>query len=147
MSILSFRKARCLSAASRRWVTFACGAALLCCFASVVKAQQVNITVRVLPGSPGRVVIEGNCEPTNVWSFRNDYAGVSELGGRVEALKVFAPTGAEIPVHKIAPGQFEAATAASKFRYEINLASPARASDAARVSWLIEARGLLMLAD
>jgi len=92
-------------------------------------------------------VIEGNCEPTKVWSFRNDYAGVSELGGRVEALKVFAPTGAEIPVHKIAPGQFEAATAASKFRYEVNLASPARASDAARVSWLSEARGLLMLAD
>src|ERR1700682_6168183 len=106
MSILSFRKARYLSAASRRWVTLACGAALLCCFASVVKSQQVHVTVRVILGSPGHVVIEGNGEPTKVWSFRNDYAGVSELGNRVEVLKLFDPAGAEISVRKIAPGQY-----------------------------------------
>jgi hypothetical protein len=128
-------------------VTFACGAVWLCCLASAVNAQQVNVTVRVFPGSPGRVVIEGNCEPTKVWSFRNDYAGVSELGIRVEGLKLLDPTGAEIPAHKIAPGQFEAAMAAARFRYEVNLAPPARASDAARVSWLNNEHGLLMLAD
>lgn len=147
MSILSFPRSRCLSVASRRWVTFAWVAAFLCCFASAGRAQQVKVTVRVLPGSPGHVIIEGNCEPTKVWSFRNDYAGVSELGGRVEALQLFDPAGAEIPAHKIAPGQFEAATAAAKFRYEVNLAPPAQPSDAARVSWLNEERGLLMLAD
>ncbi len=147
MSIQSSRRSRRPSAASRRWVTFACGAVLLCGFASAGRAQQVNATVQVFPGSPGHVVIEGSCEPTKVWSFRNDYAGVSELGSRVEGLKLFDPAGAEIPAHKIAPGQFEAATAAARFRYEINLAPPARASDAARVSWLNEERGLLMLAD
>ena len=147
MSIQSFCRSRCLSAASRRWVPVACGAVLVCCFASGVKAQQVNVTVQVFPGSPGHVVIEGNCEPTRVWSFRNDYAGVSDLGSRVEALKLFDPAGAEIPARKIAPGQFEAAMAAAKFRYEVNLAPPARASDAARVSWLNNEHGLLMLAD
>jgi predicted metalloprotease with PDZ domain len=147
MSILSFRRSRRLSAGSRRWLTFACGAVLLCGFASAARAQQVNVTVQVFPGSPGHVVIEGNCEPTKVWSFRNDYAGVSELGSRVEGLKLFDPAGAEIPAHKIAPGQFEAATAAARFRYEVNLAPPAQPSDAARVSWLNEEHGLLMLAD
>src|SRR5712692_7208049 len=147
MSILSFRRSRCLSAASRRWVTLVCSTALLSCLASAGKAQQVNVTVRVFLGSPGHVVIEGNCEPTKVWSFRNDYAGVSELGSRVEGLKLFDLAGAEIPAHKIAPGQFEAATAAARFRYEVSLAPPARPSDAARVSWLNSERGLLMLAD
>src|SRR5713226_40432 len=146
-SIQLFRSSRRASTASRRRVTVACGALLLCCFASVGRAQQVNVTVRIIPGSPGRVVIEGNRAATRSWSFRNDYAGVSELGGKFEAVKVFDPAGAEIPIHKIAPGQFEAATAAAKFRYEVNLAPPARASDAARVSWLSEERGLLMLAD
>ena len=147
MSILSFRRSRPLCWASRRWVTFVCGAVWLGCLASAVNAQQVNVTVRVFPGSPGRVVIEGNCEPTKVWSFRNDYAGVSELGIRVEALKLFDPTGAEIPAHKIAPGQFDATMAATRFRYEVNLAPPAQPSNAARVSWLNNEHGLLMLAD
>src|SRR5713101_4520817 len=119
MSILSFRRSWHLSAASRRWVTLACGTAWLCCFASVVKAQQVHVTVRVILGSPGHVVIEGNCEPTKVWSFRNDYAGVSELGSRVGGLKLFDSAGAEVPVDKIAPGQFEATMAAAKYRYEV----------------------------
>jgi predicted metalloprotease with PDZ domain len=147
MSILSFCGSRSLSAASRRWVSIAFSVAWLGCLASGVKAQQVNVTVRVFPGSPGHAVIEGNCEPNRVWSFRNDYAGVSELGSRVDGLKLFDPAGAEIPTHKIAPGQFESATAAAKFRYEINLAPPARPSDAARVSWLNKEHGLLMLAD
>jgi len=128
-------------------VTFACGALLLGCLASGVKAQQLNVTVHVFPGSAGHVVIEGNCEPTKVWSFRNEYAGISDLGARVDGLKLFDPAGAEVPARKIAPGQFEAATAAGKFRYEVNLAPPARASDAARVSWLNKEQGLLMLAD
>jgi predicted metalloprotease with PDZ domain len=128
-------------------VTLACGAALLCCAASVGRAQQVSVTVRVILGSPGHVLVEGNCEPTKVWSFRNDYAGVSELGSRVDGLKLFDPAGAEIPVHKIAPGQFEAASAAAKFHYEVNLAPRAQPSDAARVSWLNSEHGLLMLAD
>ena len=147
MSIQLFRRLRRASRHSRRQVAVACGALLLCSVSSVGRAQQVSVTVRVLPGSPGHLVIEGNCAPTKAWSFRNDYAGVSELGGRVGALKVFELAGAEIPVHKIAPGQFESATAASKFRYEVNLAPPARASDAARVSWLNGERGLLMLGD
>jgi hypothetical protein len=123
-----------------------CGIALLFCITSIVTAQT-SVAIRVLPGSSGRAVIEGSCAPTTTWSFRDSYAGVLSLGSRVEGFRVFDSTGTEVPGQRIAPGQFKAATAASRFRYEITLAPPMRAADAARVSWLNGDRGLLMLGD
>ncbi len=147
MSILSFRKARCLSAASRRGMTLACGAALLCCFASAVSARQVNVVIQPPVDSHARAFIEVIGDPVRVWSFPNSYAGVTELGNRIERLEAFDAAGAGISIRKIAPGQFEAAQSAARFRYEVNLSPPVQLSDAARVSWLNPARGLLMLAD
>src|SRR5713226_5152440 len=147
MSILSFRRSRCLSAASRRWVTFACGAVWLCCFASVVKARQVKVVIQPPVDSHARTFIEVIGGPVRIWSFPNSYAGVTELGNRIDKLEAFDPAGAEISVRKIAPGQYEAARPASRYRYEVNLEPPAQTSDAARVSWLTFSRGLLMLAD
>src|SRR5216684_6148090 len=121
MSILSFRKARCLSAASRRGMTLACGAALLCCFASVVSARQVNVVIQPPVDGHARAFIEVIWGPVRIWSFPNSYAGVTELGNRIERLEAFDTAGAEISVRKIAPGQFEAARSASRFRYEVNL--------------------------
>src|SRR5260370_11408766 len=147
MSILSFCRSRHPSAASRRWLTFACAAALLCCFISVVSARQVNVVIQPPVDSHARAFIEVIGDPVRVWSFPNSYAGVTELGNRIERLEAFDATGAEIPVRKIAPGQYEAARSASRFRYEVNLDPAAQTSDGARVSWLNPARGVLMLAD
>src|SRR6266849_1701569 len=147
MSILSFRKARCLSAAFRRWMSLACGAALLCCFASAVSARQVNVVIQPPVDSHARAFIEVIGDPVRVWSFPNSYSGVTELGNRIERLEAFDAAGAGISIRKIAPGQFEAAQSAARFRYEVNLSLPVQLSDAARVSWLNPARGLLMLAD
>jgi len=122
-------------------------AVLLSGITSIVTAQEVKVTIRVLPESSGRVVIEGSCAPTAVWSFRDSYAGVLNLGSRVEGLRLFDAVGTEIPGRKIAPGQFQSAKPASKFRYEITLAPPVRGADGARVSWLNGDRGLLMLGD
>jgi predicted metalloprotease with PDZ domain len=97
--------------------------------------------------SHARAFIEVIGGPIRIWSFPNSYAGVTELGNRIERLEAFDTAGAEIPVRKIAPGQFEAAAPAARFRYEVNLAAPAQPSDSARVSWLTFSRGLLMLAD
>ena len=121
--------------------------ALLCCLASIGRAEQINIVIRVQPDSPRRVIIEGTRAPTVTWSFRDSYAGVLNLGSRIVHLQLFDSTGAEIQTRRIAPGQFEAAKAASKFRYEVTLDPPARASEAAFVSWLNGERGLLMLSD
>jgi hypothetical protein len=103
--------------------------------------------ISVRPDSPARVLIEGKCAPTTVWSFRDTYAGVLGLGTRVSGMQLFDAAGAEVQTRKIAPGHFEAAKPASGFRYEVNLDPPARASDSAFVSWLNSERGLLMLAD
>jgi predicted metalloprotease with PDZ domain len=120
---------------------------LLCCFASVVSARQVRVIIQPPVDSHARAFIEVVSDPVRIWSFPNSYAGVSELGSRIERLEAFDTDGAEISVRKIAPGQFEAARSASRFRYEVNLAPPEQPSDDARVSWLDPARGLLMLAD
>src|SRR5882724_11525827 len=124
-----------------------CGVALLCSIASIVSAQQISVMVRVQPDDPARVLIEGKCAPTSVWSFRDSYAGVLSLGTRVLGVQLFDAEGAEVQTRRIAPGQFEAAKPASRFRYEVNLNPPVRASDSAFVSWLNSDRGLLMLAD
>lgn len=121
--------------------------ALLSCVTSIASAQQTSIAIRVLPDSNGRVVVEGSCAPATAWSFRDSYAGILNLGSRVDGLKLFDAAGTEITNRKIAPGQFQAATPASKFRYEVSLAPPQRPADAAKVSWLNSDRGLLMLRD
>jgi hypothetical protein len=108
-------------------------------------AQDLSVRVSVLP--PARVLVEGNCAPTTLWSFRDSYAGVLGLGVRVSGLQLFDATGAEIQTRKRAPGQFEAVRPASRFRYELNLDPPVQASDSALISWLSSERGLLMFAD
>jgi len=124
-----------------------CSAALFCGLASAVSARQVKVVIQPPVDSHARAFIEVIGDPVRIWSFPNSYGGVTELGIRIERLEAFDASGAEVSVRKIAPGQFEAAQVAVKFRYEVNLSPPEQPSDAARVSWLNPARGLLMLAD
>src|SRR2546427_1862253 len=119
---------------------------LVCASAEVIKAQSTSVTVRVLPGSAS-VRIEGVCAPNRVWSFRKSYAGIMDLGNRVEKLSLSDGAGKDARVRKLAPGEFESETPASRFRYEVNLAPPARAGDAAFVSWLDLDHGLFMPGD
>jgi hypothetical protein len=121
--------------------------AVLTCLTSIATAQQTRIEIRVFPDSIGHVTVEGTCAPATIWSFRDSYAGVLNLGNRVEALKLFDAAGAEVMSRKIAPGQFQSVAPASKFHYEVSLAPPLRGTDAARVSWLNSDRGILMLRD
>ena len=123
-----------------------CSSALLCWLVSTAAAQQLSVVIQVKP-ELRRAIIEGSCAANRIWSFRNSNAGVSELGIRIEQMEVSDAAGVEIPVRKIAPGQFESASPASRFRYQVNLNPPGVSSEAARVSWLNTERGLLMLAD
>ena len=123
-----------------------CSFALVFLFAVPVCAQNLRVVIQVVPES-NRVIIEGSCAPTKVWSFRDSYAGILGLGGRVERLKLFDNADAEIPYRKIAPGQFASDASASRFQYEVRLTTFAAASDAVKVSWLNAERGLLMLGD
>src|SRR3989442_6759141 len=107
-----------------------------------VCAEGLRVVIRVVPES-NRVIIDGSCTPTKVWSFRDSYAGILGLGGRVERLRLFDDAGVEIPYRKIAPGQFASDASASRFQYEVGLTPSAGASDAVNVSWLNTQRGLL----
>lgn len=111
-----------------------------------VRAEGSRFVIRVLPET-SRVVVEGSDTAGRVWSFRDSYAGILGLAGRVDEFTLFDETGNEISNRKIAPGQFASQAAASKFRYQVRMAPPAIATDAARISWLGTERGLLMLAD
>jgi len=106
----------------------------------------LRIEIRLVPES-SRVIIEGRCLPTKVWSFPDSYGGILGLGGRVEGLRLFDSAVTEISYRQIAPGQFASAAAASRFQYEVRLTPSIAASDAAKISWLNVERGLLMLND
>ena len=120
---------------------------LLPTLAGGTHSRQTSVMIRVLPETPAKAFIEVSSAPSRTWSFRNEYAGVSELGKRIEAFKAFDSSGVEVSTHQLAPGQFTTMSDAVKFRYEVNLTPPQRAGDAARVSWVSGSRGLLMLAD
>ena len=130
----------------RLLITLSC-IAVLSCLTSMASAQQTRVEIRLVPDSTGRVIVEGSCAPANSWSFRDSYAGVLNLGSRIDELKLFDSAGTEVITRKIAPGQYQAAAPATRFRYQVSLAPPVRAADAARVSWVSSARGLLMLRD
>ncbi len=131
----------------RRLLTALVTIAVLACLTSIASAQQTKIEILVLPGSTGHVVVEGSGQTASDWSFRDSYAGVLDLGSRIDGLRLYDVAGTEVPNRKIAPGQYQATRPATKFRYGVNLALPLRAPDTARVSWVNGSRGLLMLRD
>src|SRR5437773_1596947 len=108
--------------------------------AEAQQAQQLNVSIRVVP-EWGRLVIEWNSAPTTAWSFRDIYGGVVVLGNRIELFSLLDDEGREVKVRRLAPGHFDATKPAARFRNEVNLAPPIRASDSATVSWLNKERG------
>ena len=123
----------------------------LCFFllsASDAWAQTFDVKIRVVPGSPARVRVEGRrAEAATAWSIRNFYGSAAGLAERVENFQLFGEDGAAVVVKRLSPGEFSAAAPASRFSYDFKLDPPAFVSDSAHVSWLTADRGLLMLAD
>lgn len=112
------------------------------------QAQSITARISVVSVAPARVKIEGErADATDAWSFRNQYATASGLGERIENLTLSDKNGAQIPVRKIAPGEYKAESAATRFAYEVKLEPPAQTSDAVYVSWLTNERGLLLPGD
>lgn len=113
-----------------------------------INAQSLKAHISVISLSPVRVKVEGErATETRVWSFRNVYAGLIGLGERIENLTLADASGVNVPVRKLAPGEYQAARAAMRFSYEVNIKAPSQAAGAAYVSWLTSAYGFLMLGD
>ncbi|MDX6694504.1 MAG: hypothetical protein QOF02_2107 [Blastocatellia bacterium] len=121
---------------------------LLLLLCGAAQAQSISVRISVFSVAPGRIKVEGRrAESTTVWSFRNRYGSINGLGERIENLSLSDDSGAQIPVRKIAPGEYSSTTAAARFVYEVKLEPPAQTSDAPYVSWLTNERGLLLLGD
>ena len=54
------------------------------CLASGTSARQINVIVQPPVDSHARAFIEVIGDPVRIWSFPNSYAGVTELGIRIE---------------------------------------------------------------
>jgi predicted metalloprotease with PDZ domain len=141
------RKSRTIRA--RFFVITWCALLLIILDAGSATAQSLEARVSVLSLSPARVKVEGTrAEGAQAWSFRNIYASVIGLGERIENLSLKDKNGADVAVRKLAPGEYQAASAlATAFSYELKLEPPQPATDAAYVSWLASERGFLMLGD
>jgi predicted metalloprotease with PDZ domain len=115
---------------------------------SAASAQSLEARISILSLSPARVRVEGTrAQGATRWTFRNIYASVIGLGERIENLTLHDRNGENVSVRKLAPGEYEAAQAATAFSYEMKLEPPQPATDAAYVSWLTNERGFLMLGD
>lgn len=112
------------------------------------QAQTMEAHITVLSLSPARVRVEGKrAVATQSWSFRNAYAGLIGLGERIENLTLADANGVNVPVRKLASGEYQATSAATRWSYEVKLDAPAHVTDAAHVSWLAGEHGFLMLGD
>lgn len=122
------------------------------CACGISRAQEIEATVKILSLAPAaRVRVEGKFSGAasggKSWSFLQNYADVTNLGERIENLKLFDAQGEEIAFKKLATGEFEAERIAASFQYEVKTEIPKVLTAAAHVSWLAEIDGLLMLND
>jgi hypothetical protein len=113
-----------------------------------VKARSLEVKISVVSSSPARVRVEGRrSEGSTTWSFRNFYGSIAGLAERIENFTLSDDGGADVAVRKLAPGEFTAERAATRFAYEVKLTPSEFASDAAHVSWLDANHGLLIPGD
>jgi hypothetical protein len=127
----------------------ACGVLLfLLHMALTANAQGIDMSIDLVSVNPARIHVEGKrSEGATAWSFRNIYGRVTGLGERIENFLLADESGSEVQVRRLAPGEFEAARAATRFSYDLKLEPPAFVTDAAHVSWLSAEHGFLMLGD
>src|SRR2546423_8902887 len=85
-------------------------------------AQKLAVVIHVSPSSSSRLLIEASGPASLSWSFPDSYAGVLGLASRVDRFQLFDSQGREIPVRKLAPGQFASDAPAAKFKYEMQVA-------------------------
>jgi predicted metalloprotease with PDZ domain len=109
---------------------------------------QSHIQIQVEPGSDSKVVVEYEVpDPIDGLLFRDSYAGVIELGNRIESVEAVEASGKGLKGARVGPGEFRFASKAKSFRYVVNLTAPTSKVAQSHVSWLTSDLGLLMLGN
>jgi hypothetical protein len=122
------------------------GAVVVLAACPTIQAQVSSARISVLSLDPAKVRVEFNGSGDTSWSFRNTYATVVGLAERIENFRGHS-LGREVPVRKLAPGEFRFPEAVTQVSYDVLLNPPAKRSDLSHVSWLRKEYGLLMLGD
>ncbi len=124
------------------------GAFFLYVICSAVQGQALKARITLSSSFPAEIRIYAeSSSPVDSWSFRNAYAGVLDLGDRIERFDAPGKNGEMMPVRRIAAGEFRSENKVKTFNYTVRLPPPSRASDMSHVSWLAGESGFLMLAD
>lgn len=111
------------------------------------RAAETSFTLKIVAGDAPHVEVRGEVETAiQKWVFVNEYAGVTKLDERIEGME-FSTAGERAAFRKTAPGRYETVTAANRIAYRVRLSSPRVMNDAAHVSWIEKARGVVMLND
>jgi predicted metalloprotease with PDZ domain len=126
---------------------------LVVCFSNstalaVTTEARSVVRISVSSTSPTRLLVEGvSAKGSQTWSFPKTYGGLIGLGERIDGLALTDAENKPIDVRRLVPGEYRAEAAATRFRYEVNLAPPGRSEDSAHISWLTSERGLIMVGD
>ncbi len=121
---------------------------LLLNFAGVPEAFSQPVKVKISVNLNSEIFVEGKFfENEKNWSFLNGYADSENLSKRIGDLKLLDENGREISYKKFAAGEFVADEKASAISYKIDLKPSENTVSNAHISWIKDARGLIMLND
>lgn len=113
--------------------------------ANIVTAQTSRVTISV--NNTGQIKVDAELSTlSRSWSFRNAYAGVLGIAGRVYDFHAIARSGQDAGAKKIATGEFRSDLDAARISYKVKV-SDVTAANMSHVSWVTSECGVLMLAD
>lgn len=116
-------------------------------------AQDIEVTIRLDAAKPEIVTIEGKRNISAVkntsrnLSFLTSITGQAVSGERISNLKLFDSKGAAVGYKRFIPGEYVAETEFVGWNYQIDLSPPKDQKLMARVSWITNTGGALMLSD
>lgn len=122
--------------------------ATLVTIADTARADSFDVTITIISPDTARARVEGTTDTeTKAWSLPAARLPLRGKGERVSNFALNDAAGATVSVRKLAPGEYDAERAATKFAYDLALEPPFITADAAHLSWLSGTRGIIFLAD
>lgn len=110
------------------------------------QAQTTFVRISVVSFNPAKVHVEIENKGASDWSFRNIHASIVGLAERIDNFKG-SQVGRELPLKRLAPGEFKFSEPVTRVSYDVRLTPPANLAHGSRVSWLKDDHGLLLLRD
>ena len=115
---------------------------ILLCVNAATAQTNVRDRVMIAIANPGQIKVDAELStPVDSWSFRNAYAGVLDIAKRIEDFRAV-----DADVQKVAVGEYRSARKSRRISYTVKFLKPTLA-EISHFSWLVDDRGVLMLAD